>query len=151
MEDLWMSYTYIYIILIYLSIYIYMIIYSYWSQFHPFEPYRAAVQNPQPMQWSLRCPVLFLLRNLCASADGCWAECGRSGYYCPEFCCQPTDGGNPSCWDEAGIYTFSKCHWVTCDVIKTIATCKKIEKHSCHYFSGKLHFYLFGVTIKSYF
>ena len=32
-----------------------------------------------------------------------------------------------------------------------IATLKKIEKHSCHYFSGKLHFYLFGVTIKSYF
>ena len=47
-----------------------------------------------------------------ASSDlsACWAECHRSGFYCPEFCCQPEDGlGNPSCWDEFGTYTFSKC------------------------------------------
>ena len=75
-----------------------------------FEPYPHSPKT-RSMQWSLRYTVL-LLRKVCISAEGCWAECGRSGYYCPEFCCQPVDGGNPSCWDETGIYTFSKCHWV---------------------------------------
>ena len=105
MEDLWISYTYIYILFIY--------IYDYLFIFVPIPPVWAIPTHSKTrsMQWSLRCSVL-LLRNLCAAADGCWAECGRSGYYGPEFCCQPTDGGNPSCWDEAGIYTFSKCHWV---------------------------------------
>ena len=100
-------YVYIYIYYSYIYIYDYLFI------FVPIPPVWAIPTHSKTrsMQWSLRCSVL-LLRNLCAAADGCWAECGRSGYYCPEFCCQPTDGGNPSCWDEAGIYTFSKCHWV---------------------------------------
>ena len=39
----------------------------------------------------------------------CWSECSHSGFYCPEFCCQPSDGGNPSCWDPFGRYSFQKC------------------------------------------
>lgn len=39
----------------------------------------------------------------------CWSLCSRSGFYCPEFCCQPSDGGNPSCWDPEGRYSFPKC------------------------------------------
>eukprot|EP00933_Yihiella_yeosuensis_P080987 TRINITY_DN94518_c0_g1_i1.p1 TRINITY_DN94518_c0_g1~~TRINITY_DN94518_c0_g1_i1.p1 ORF type:complete len:398 (+),score=31.98 TRINITY_DN94518_c0_g1_i1:23-1195(+) len=40
----------------------------------------------------------------------CWTDCLRTGFYCPEYCCWPPDGiGNPTCWDKAGYFGYSKC------------------------------------------
>eukprot|EP00927_Polykrikos_kofoidii_P061187 TRINITY_DN56053_c0_g1_i1.p1 TRINITY_DN56053_c0_g1~~TRINITY_DN56053_c0_g1_i1.p1 ORF type:complete len:337 (-),score=40.95 TRINITY_DN56053_c0_g1_i1:38-1048(-) len=46
-----------------------------------------------------------------ASASSyCWQDCRRTGFYCPEFCCQPPDvGGNPTCWDDSDHFTFERC------------------------------------------
>lgn len=45
-----------------------------------------------------------------ASLADCWHTCRESGYFCPEYCCQPPDGvGNPTCWDFSGYFSYWNC------------------------------------------
>lgn len=143
MEDLWISYPYIYIIHIYiwLSIHICHPNSTRLSHTHAFQnPLHAVVTKMlrAAPEKSVRCrwwllggvwPKRLLLSRILLSAHW-WRQSFMLGWG----------------WD---LYLLQMSLGLVMSL--AIATLKKIEKHSCHYFSGKLHFYLFGVTIKSYF